>query len=108
MLLGTWRHTLIKLQGRVARKLDTHDSENRLAGLPPRITRITDRPTILRYTHKFPSRPKDVTDGSTLSDGMIRSAGATPAHPVGLRVGPPRQKKRIQVQVVGMMQTWHD
>ena len=38
---ATGRDTLIKLQGRVARKLDTHDSENRLAGLPPRITRIT-------------------------------------------------------------------
>ena len=31
---ATGRDTLIKLQGRVARKLDTHDSENRLAGLP--------------------------------------------------------------------------
>ena len=38
---ATGRDTLIKLQGRVARKLDTHASENRLAGLPPRITRIT-------------------------------------------------------------------
>ena len=38
---ATGRDTLIKLQGRVARKLDTHDSENRPAGLPPRITRIT-------------------------------------------------------------------
>ena len=40
---ATGRDTLIQLQGRVARKLDTHDSENRLAGLPPRITRITNR-----------------------------------------------------------------
>ena len=31
---ATGRDTLIKLQGRVARKLDTHDSENRPAGLP--------------------------------------------------------------------------
>ena len=31
---ATGRDTLIKLQGRVARKLDTHDSENMLAGLP--------------------------------------------------------------------------
>ena len=31
---ATGRDTLIKLQGRVARKLDTQDSENRLAGLP--------------------------------------------------------------------------
>ena len=38
---ATGRDTLIELQGRVARKLDTHASENRLAGLPPRITRIT-------------------------------------------------------------------
>ena len=38
---ATGRDTLIKLQGRVARKLDTHASENRLAGLPTRITRIT-------------------------------------------------------------------
>ena len=38
---ATGRDTLIKLQGRVARKLDTHASENRLAGLPSRITRIT-------------------------------------------------------------------
>ena len=28
------RDTLTQLQGRVARKLDTQDSENRLAGLP--------------------------------------------------------------------------
>ena len=40
---ATGRDTLIKLQGRVARKLDTHASENRLAGLPTRITRITRR-----------------------------------------------------------------
>ena len=40
---ATGRDTLIKLQGRVARKLDTHASENRLAGLPTRITRITCR-----------------------------------------------------------------
>ena len=32
---ATGRDTLIKLQGRVARKLDTHDPENRPAGLPP-------------------------------------------------------------------------
>ena len=38
---ATGRDTLIKLQGPVARKLDTQDSENRPAGLPPRITRIT-------------------------------------------------------------------
>ena len=31
---ATGRDTLIKLQGRVARKLDTQDSENRPAGLP--------------------------------------------------------------------------
>ena len=30
---ATGRDTLIKLQGRVARKLDTQDSENRPAGL---------------------------------------------------------------------------
>ena len=35
---ATGRDTLIKLQGRAARKLDTHDSENRLAGLPTNAT----------------------------------------------------------------------
>ena len=44
---ATGRDTLIKLQGRVARKLDTHASENRLAGLPPRITRITYCPALV-------------------------------------------------------------
>ena len=38
---ATGRDTLIQLQGRDVRQLDTHASENRLAGLPPRITRIT-------------------------------------------------------------------